>query len=56
MGQLVAGEASARLGVEVGIVDLSLVPTPVVGDSAVHILEKMGLTSCSACGTLSCSA
>ncbi|GAB6169605.1 PFL family protein [Clostridium carnis] len=43
MGQLVAQEASKRLGVPFGIVDLSLAPTPAVGDSVAHILEEMGL-------------
>lgn len=43
MGQLVAKEASSRLGVPFGIVDLSLAPTPAVGDSVAHILEEMGL-------------
>lgn len=51
MGQLVAGEASKRLGVPFGIVDLSLAPTPAVGDSVAHILEEMGLESCGAPGT-----
>ena len=56
MGQLVAHEASARLGVQAGIVDLSLAPTPAVGDSVAHILEEMGLESCGACGTTACLA
>ncbi|MNM46415.1 hypothetical protein D3C81_573540 [compost metagenome] len=43
MGQLVALEASSRLGVPFGIVDLSLAPTPAIGDSVAHILEEMGL-------------
>ncbi|QIQ22236.1 PFL family protein [Zophobihabitans entericus] len=43
MGQLVGQEASARLGVKFGIVDLSLAPTPAIGDSVAHILEEMGL-------------
>lgn len=43
VGQLVAKEASERLGVPFGIVDLSLAPTPAVGDSVAHILEEMGL-------------
>ena len=43
MGQLVGVEASRRLGVPFGIVDLSLAPTPAVGDSVAHILEEMGL-------------
>ena len=51
VGQLVALEASKRLGVPFGIVDLSLAPTPAVGDSVAHILEGMGLESCGACGT-----
>ncbi len=51
MGQLVANEAARRLNVPFGIVDLSLAPTPAVGDSVAHILEEMGLESCGACGT-----
>ena len=51
MGQLVAQEASRRLFVPFGIVDLSLAPTPAVGDSVAHILEEMGLESCGAHGT-----
>ena len=51
MGQLVAQEASKRLHVPFGIVDLSLAPTPAVGDSVAHILEEMGLESCGAHGT-----
>lgn len=51
VGQLVAQEASRRLGVPFGIIDLSLAPTPAVGDSVAHILEEMGLESCGACGT-----
>ena len=51
MGQLVAAEASRRLGVPAGIVDLSLAPTPAVGDSVAHILEEMGLEQCGCCGT-----
>ncbi|MBC5628105.1 PFL family protein [Clostridium sp. NSJ-6] len=43
VGQLVAHEASNRLGVPFGIVDLSLAPTPAIGDSVAHILEAMGL-------------
>ncbi|WP_392565920.1 PFL family protein [Utexia brackfieldae] len=43
MGQLVGHEASTRLGVKFGIVDLSLAPTPAIGDSVAHILEEMGL-------------
>ena len=51
MGQLVACEASRRLGVPFGIVDLSLAPTPAVGDSVAYILEEMGLECCGAHGT-----
>ncbi|MBR3686704.1 MAG: PFL family protein [Clostridia bacterium] len=51
VGQLVAGEAAKALNVPFGIVDLSLAPTPAVGDSVAHILENMGLESCGAHGT-----
>lgn len=51
MGQLVAREASRRLQVPFGIVDLSLAPTPAMGDSVAHILEEMGLSTCGAHGT-----
>ena len=51
MGQLVAREASRRLGVSFGIIDLSLAPTPAIGDSVAHILEEMGLESCGTHGT-----
>ena len=51
VGQLVANEASRRLGVPFGIIDLSLAPTPAVGDSVARILESMGLESCGAHGT-----
>ena len=51
MGQLVAKEASKRLCVPFGIVDLSLAPTPAVGDSVAHILEEMGLEICGCHGT-----
>ena len=51
MGQLVATEASRRLGIPFGVVDLSLAPTPVVGDSVALILEAMGLEKCGAHGT-----
>ncbi len=51
VGQLVAYEASSRLGVPFGIVDLSLAPTPAVGDSVAYILEGMGLEKCGAHGT-----
>lgn len=51
MGQLVASEASRRLGVPAGIVDLSLAPTPEKGDSVARILEEMGLEACGTHGT-----
>ena len=51
MGQLVAQEASRRLGVPFGIVDLSLAPTPAVGDSVARILEELGLEVCGTHGT-----
>lgn len=51
MGQLVAQEASRRLGVPFGVVDLSLAPTPAVGDSVARILEEMGLEVCGTHGT-----
>ena len=51
MGQMVASEASARLDVPFGIVDLSLAPTPAVGDSVARILEEMGLSVCGTHGT-----
>lgn len=56
MGQLVAHEASEALGVPYGIVDLSLAPTPAVGDSVAHILEEMGLEKCGTHGTTACLA
>ena len=51
VGQLVASEAAERLNTPFGIIDLSLAPTPAVGDSVAHILEEMGLESCGGCGT-----
>ncbi|MBQ1931563.1 MAG: PFL family protein, partial [Lachnospiraceae bacterium] len=51
VGQLVAQEASKRLGVPFGIIDLSLAPTPAVGDSVAEILEEMGLERVGAPGT-----
>ena len=51
MGQMVAREASERLNVPFGIVDLSLAPTPAIGDSVAHILEEMGLEKCGTHGT-----
>ena len=51
VGQLVASEAARALDVPFGIIDLSLAPTPAVGDSVAYILEEMGLASCGAHGT-----
>ena len=51
MGQLVGSRASKELGVPFGIVDLSLAPTPAIGDSVAHILEEMGLERCGTHGT-----
>lgn len=51
VGQLVGTEAAKRLGVPFGIVDLSLAPTPAVGDSVARILEEMGLDVCGTHGT-----
>ena len=51
MGQLVAQEAAKRLNVPFGIVDLSLAPTPAIGDSVARILEEMGLETCGTHGT-----
>ena len=51
VGQLVAREAAARLNTPFGIVDLSLAPTPAIGDSVAYILESMGLEKCGCHGT-----
>lgn len=56
VGQLVAKTASQRLNADFGIVDLSLAPTPVMGDSVAHILEEMGLSSVGSTGTTACLA
>lgn len=56
VGQLVAKKASEMLNANFGIVDLSLAPTPVVGDSVAHILEEIGLEQVGACGTTACLA
>ncbi|MBQ3235088.1 MAG: PFL family protein [Clostridia bacterium] len=56
VGNLVLDEASKRLGAERGIVDLSLAPTPVIGDSVGHILEEMGLEEVGCHGTTACLA
>ena len=51
VGELIGREASRRLGAPFGIIDLSLAPTPAVGDSIANILEAMGLERCGAPGT-----
>ena len=51
VGQLVAHEAARRLNTQFGIIDLSLAPTPAIGDSVAHILEEIGLESCGGPGT-----
>ena len=56
MGQLVGTIASKRLNVPFGIVDLSLAPTPAVGDSVAYILEEMGVEHCGGPGTTACLA
>lgn len=56
VGQLVANLASQQLGVPAGIIDLSLAPTPAIGDSVANILEEMGLEQCGCCGTTACLA
>ncbi len=56
MGQLVGVEASKMLDKPFGIVDISLAPTPAVGDSVAHILEEIGLEQCGSCGTTACLA
>lgn len=56
MGQLVGTVASEKLGVPFGIVDLSLAPTPAIGDSVAYILEEIGLETCGAYGTTACLA
>ena len=56
MGQLVGSVAGERLHVPFGIVDLSLAPTPAIGDSVAYILEEMGLETCGAYGTTACLA
>ena len=56
VGQLVAQTASEMLNANFGSVDLSLAPTPVVGDSVAHILEEIGLEQVGGCGTTACLA
>jgi len=51
VGQLVGSEVAAELGVQFGIVDLSLAPTPAIGDSVAYILEEIGLEQCGTHGT-----
>lgn len=56
LGALIGGEAAKQLNLTPGIVDLSLAPTPAVGDSVARILERIGLTKVGACGTTACLA
>ena len=56
VGQFVAMEASRRLNANYGIIDLSLAPTPVMGDSVAHILEEIGAGTVGGCGTTACLA
>lgn len=56
VGQLVAREAADRLDVPFGIIDLSLAPTPAIGDSVAQVLEEMGLEKCGGWGTTACLA
>ncbi|MBO4355608.1 MAG: PFL family protein, partial [Clostridia bacterium] len=56
VGQLIGKEASEMLGAEYGIIDLSLAPTPAVGDSVALVLEEMGLEKCGCWGTTACLA
>ena len=56
VGQFVAQEASRRLNAHYGIIDLSLAPTPVMGDSVAHILEEIGVDTVGGCGTTACLA
>ena len=56
LGALIGGEAAKELGLAPGIIDLSLAPTPAVGDSVARILESVGLSSVGACGTTACLA
>ncbi len=56
VGQLIAGEAAKRLNAELGIVDLSLAPTPAIGDSVGRILEEMGISTVGGHGTTACLA
>ncbi len=56
VGDLIAKEAAKRLGAEMGIVDLSLAPTPAIGDSVGRILEEMGISTVGGQGTTACLA
>lgn len=51
MGELIGQEAAKMLGIPFGILDLSLAPTPAMGDSVARILESMGLSVCGTPGT-----
>lgn len=56
LGELIGTEAAKALGITPGIVDLSLAPTPAIGDSVARILESIGLSSVGSCGTTACLA
>ena len=56
MGALIGTEAAKELGLAQGIVDLSLAPTPAIGDSVARILESIGLSRVGSCGTTACLA
>ena len=56
VGEMIGNEVAQRLGLPFGVADLSLAPTPAVGDSVANILEEMGLETCGCCGTTACLA
>ncbi|MCH5165348.1 MAG: PFL family protein [Clostridiales bacterium] len=56
LGALIGTEAAKELNLSAGIVDLSLAPTPAIGDSVARILESIGLSSVGSCGTTACLA
>ena len=56
LGALIGTEAARELGLTAGIVDLSLAPTPAIGDSVARILESIGLSTVGSCGTTACLA
>mgnify|MGYP002988291400 CR=1 FL=1 len=56
VGEIIGNEVAQRLNLPFGVADLSLAPTPAVGDSVANILEEMGLETCGCCGTTACLA